>query len=110
MQIFAERLKIARSLRQLTQAELGNMAGITTSSVAQFEGNNRSPSLANLEKLARALDVSSDYLLGLNETPVAVCSQDSIIQAVNALPQRDIKLIEGLVDILVRINDSQRRT
>jgi transcriptional regulator with XRE-family HTH domain len=106
MQIFAGRLKAARATRKLTQTELGNMAGITASSIAQFEGNHRAPSLANLKKLARTLDVTADYLLGLSETPVAVQSQDAIIQAVNALSQRDIKLVEGLVEILVRMNNN----
>ncbi len=62
--LFAERLKEARSQRGLSQAELADKAGLVQSAIGHFEGARRRPSFANVRALARALNVSSDYLLG----------------------------------------------
>jgi transcriptional regulator with XRE-family HTH domain len=58
------RLQRLRELRKLTQAELGNRAGIAAASISHFETGQRTPSLESLVKLADALEVSTDALLG----------------------------------------------
>jgi transcriptional regulator with XRE-family HTH domain len=63
-QSFAANLKALRELRKLTQAELGNRAGMGAASVSHFETGQRAPSLDSLVKLADALDVTVDTLLG----------------------------------------------
>ena len=57
-------LKTLRELRNLTQSELGNRAGMGAASVSHFETGQRAPSLESLVKLADALEVSVDTLLG----------------------------------------------
>lgn len=57
-------LKVLRELRGLTQAELGSRAGIGAASVSHFETGQRAPSLDSLVKLADALGVTTDALLG----------------------------------------------
>ena len=63
-QSFPANLKALRELRKLTQAELGNRAGMGAASVSHFETGQRAPSLDSLVKLADALDVTVDTLLG----------------------------------------------
>lgn len=48
----------------MTQAELGLRAGLGAASVSHFETGQRAPSLESLVKLADALEVSTDVLLG----------------------------------------------
>ncbi len=60
----AKNLKNLRELRGLTQAELGRRAGMAAASVSHFETGQRVPSLESLVKLADALRVSVDALLG----------------------------------------------
>jgi transcriptional regulator with XRE-family HTH domain len=60
----SSRLQRLRELRKLTQAELGNRAGIAAASISHFETGQRTPSLESLVKLADALEVSTDGLLG----------------------------------------------
>ena len=57
-------LKVLRELRGLTQSEVGHRAGIGGASVSHFETGQRSPSLESLVKLADALGVTTDALLG----------------------------------------------
>jgi transcriptional regulator with XRE-family HTH domain len=51
-------------MRGLTQGELGTKAGMAAASVSHFETGQRVPSLDSLVKLADALEVSVDSLLG----------------------------------------------
>jgi transcriptional regulator with XRE-family HTH domain len=62
--IFGRNLKKTREIRGLTQAELGHRAGMAGAAVSHFETGQRAPSLDSLVKLADALDVSTDQLLG----------------------------------------------
>lgn len=61
-----ERLKIRREKLGLSQVELAEMAVIPASSVSHFESGDREPSNQTLIRLAKALKVTSDYLLGLD--------------------------------------------
>jgi transcriptional regulator with XRE-family HTH domain len=62
--VFAKRLSSIRRLRGLTQARLGREAHLKQTAISLFETARRAPSLHNLVRLADALDVSSDYLIG----------------------------------------------
>ena len=64
---FAKRLRFAREMREMTQAELGAKAALDQTHVAHFEAGNRLPGAENLKALCKGLLVSSDYLLGLSE-------------------------------------------
>lgn len=57
-------LRNFREVRGLTQADLGNRAGIAPASISHFETGQRVPSLDSLVKVADALGVSVDVLLG----------------------------------------------
>jgi transcriptional regulator with XRE-family HTH domain len=61
---FKDRLRRAREKRGMSQAELGTKTGLKPAAVSHFETGQRSPSFDNLRKLADALNVSVDYLLG----------------------------------------------
>lgn len=61
---FGERLIAAREARRLTQTELAQRAGLQPAAIGHFERDRRKPSFANVRALAKALNVSSDYLLG----------------------------------------------
>lgn len=60
----ASNLQSLREMRGLTQAEVGKRAGIAAASISHFETGQRAPSLESLVKLADALEVSVDVLLG----------------------------------------------
>ncbi len=53
-----------RELRGLTQADLARRAGMQAASISHFEPGQRLPSLDSLVRLADALEVSVDMLLG----------------------------------------------
>lgn len=48
----------------MSQLDLANKTGLQAAAISHFETDQRSPSFENLRKLADALNVSIDYLLG----------------------------------------------
>jgi transcriptional regulator with XRE-family HTH domain len=68
--ILGERLLLSRRRARLTQAQLGTQVGLTGSSIARLEqGRIQEIRTGSLERIARALGVSADYLLGLTDDP-----------------------------------------
>jgi transcriptional regulator with XRE-family HTH domain len=67
---FPERLKTAREKKGFTQSQLAERTGLQPSAVSHFEAGRRSPSFDNLKKLADALGVAIDYLLGRIDEPI----------------------------------------
>lgn len=59
-------LKVHRAIRDLTQADLADLAGITRASVNAIEGGRMTPSILLALKLAEALDVEVDALFRLS--------------------------------------------
>jgi putative transcriptional regulator len=59
-------LKVQRAIRNLTQADLAALAGVTRKSVNAIETGHMIPSILLALKLAKALEVSVDTLFSLN--------------------------------------------
>jgi transcriptional regulator with XRE-family HTH domain len=66
--VFATRLRELRDSRGLSQAQLGQRADLQPSAIAHFEAGRRKPSFENVRRLAAALEVTADYLLGRQAT------------------------------------------
>lgn len=62
---FANRLKELRNIRNYTQEVLGKITNISVQSIRRYEQGklNEEPSAYNLLQLAKALDVTPEYLL-----------------------------------------------
>lgn len=63
-----KQLRRARHMRDLTQEELAERAGISTSFVGHIERGTRVPSLETVWRMCRAMNISIDYLMdGMND-------------------------------------------
>ena len=76
------KIQLLREDHNLSQKELANLIGVTTGAVAEWESNESVPSLTELSRLSKALNVSFDVLL--DETsedlspPVTTLRQKSV--------------------------------
>lgn len=61
------RIKDRRITLNITQKDLATQVGVSGSAINQFEKGEKVPAAGTLIKLAEALDVSSDYLLGVGD-------------------------------------------
>lgn len=75
---FGLRIRELRKRKGLTQAQLGEMLGVTKDAISHYENNTQTPSLTKLTRLALYLNASVDYLLGLDNEPVIKISGLSV--------------------------------
>lgn len=61
-------LKSARNAAGLTQEELAQQCGVATITIRQYESGKREPKYDTLERLADALDVPLEVLLGIGDS------------------------------------------
>lgn len=67
--MFNERLKTLRIQRKMTQSELAKKIYISQPAYSKYEVGTASPNPETLSKIADALDISVDYLLGSDSQP-----------------------------------------
>ncbi|GMO32308.1 MAG: helix-turn-helix transcriptional regulator [Termitinemataceae bacterium] len=102
--IFCERLKKSREIRGLTQNELGTKAQLPPSSIAHFETGTRKPSFDNLRRLAEALSVTTDYLLGRVDKPGLPASADVLFRDFDKLSDNDRDITAKFIQMLTERN------
>ena len=98
--IFPQRLRAARELRDLNQAELARRAGLQASAVSHFETGARKPSFDNLKRLADALIVTTDYLLSRVDDPAGLAGADRIHRHLGQLKGSDRRIAEDMIEML----------
>lgn len=67
-----ERMKAQRERRKLSYNELAAASGISRRQVIRYETGESEPTADGVARLAKALECSSDYLLGITNEPGAV--------------------------------------
>lgn len=107
--LFLQRLRAARELRDLNQGELARRAGLQASAVSHFETGARKPSFDNLKRLADALDVTTDYLLGRVEDPAGLAGADRIHRHLGQLKGSDRKTAEDMIEMLAKRAEEKAR-
>ena len=65
MSYFSDKLKELRKNKNLTQTELSNIINVKQGTYSRWENGKLEPTLENIVKLAKALDTSTDVLLGM---------------------------------------------
>ena len=65
--MFGKRLREVRMKRKLTQIRVADTVGVALRTYQGYEQGEREPSLSVLVRLANALDITTDYLLGRQE-------------------------------------------
>jgi transcriptional regulator with XRE-family HTH domain len=103
-EVFPNRLKTARELRKVSQGELAARANLPATSISHFESGSRKPSFDNLRRLAQALGITTDYLLGLSEQPEISTAADPIYRHGQNLTSEDRDLADQFLSLLSKRN------
>lgn len=64
--LIATRLKEARLMQGFAQSELAERVGCSATWLSHFENGRRMPSIPLLRRIALALRVNTDYLIGID--------------------------------------------
>ena len=100
---FSERLRTLRKQKNLSQTELGQLAGLHYTHIGRFERGTSRPGSDTLKRVADALGVSGDYLLeGAAEEAAKARFEDRELlkqfQEVERLPAEDKHVVKTLLD------------
>lgn len=82
---FPEKLKELREKAGLTQKELAEQVGLSSTTITGYEKGNREPDLFKLIKIAKALKVSTDCLLGTEEIKKSSTPEDAELAMTEAV-------------------------
>lgn len=89
----ARRIKGQRTKLGITQTQLARSARLTPAAISQFESGARKPSFDALSKLATALKVTTDYLLGMKQSSYENILADPkvsvMFRGIMELPEKD---------------------
>jgi len=109
---FARRLIAARTARGLTQVQLAELTRSTQRNISHYETGAGYPPVPVITELARALDVSTDELLGARNgrTPAARKEQEDPqlkrlwkkFRQVTRLPDKDQRAVIRLINSLAK--------
>lgn len=89
--MIADRIKDLREKKKMTQSDLAKHLGITRSSVNAWEMGISVPSTQYIVELAHTFNVSTDYLL---------CVDNSATVSVSGLSEEDVQLLYQIINHL----------
>jgi len=117
---FGAKLKHARQEKGLTQMQLADLIGVSKSTLANYETDNREPDMFKIKKILSVLDISSDYLLGVEkQSSPSKDEEENVDEIAKALyewlihtgflkegqdlTEQQVKGLHGLSDILMAL-------
>lgn len=98
---FGQKITSVRKQKNMSQAELGKFSCVNGDIVGKYERDEMKPSIDTAEKLADALEVNLDYLVG-GELKVLDKKTLKRLQDIDKLPEVDKQNIFYTLDSLIK--------
>ena len=109
-EVFPVRLRTARAARNLSQSKLARLANLQPSAVSHFETGTRKPSFDNLKRLADALRVTTDYLLGRTDLmDASAATVDKLHRHYSGLSAEYQEMADEFIEMLAQKAQRKRR-
>jgi transcriptional regulator with XRE-family HTH domain len=105
---FALRLKNIRLEKGFKREDLAKMLDTSAAIIGRYERGDRTPSVEIAQKIANALDVSLDYLVGDASVPIKDSKMIYRLELLQKLGQQERERILYVFDTLLR--DAQLTT
>ena len=67
METWNEKIKEARRIKGWAQQKVADILGVTRACYSNYEQGIREPTIALLKSICETLEISADYLIGLND-------------------------------------------
>ncbi len=91
-----------RKKQKLSRENLGSIVGTSGAVIGRYERNEIKPSVEIANKIAKALDVSLDFLVGNNSVIVKDKKILKRIEAITDMPINEQQQIFNVIDALIR--------
>lgn len=110
--IVIENLRIIREKRNKNQLNVAVNIGVSQSEISAYEAGRRYPPAPTLIKLAKFLETSTDYLLGLtnDSTPIKYMNKDKLTSDELKILDFYVKLaVEDKINFIKYIDDFMKK-
>ncbi len=93
-----EKIKLVRSQKKMSQADLANGAGVHQKNISKYENDGVVPSALTLKALAKSLNVTTDYLLG--GTDDDIIKDTELLNSFKEIDKMPDKFKSALMDVI----------
>lgn len=109
--MFSKRLKQLRKARKLTIQELADTTGVAKSTYSGYESGFRQPTLETVQIIAKKLNTTADYLLGLTDYPDVIEPSNNAKELLNLeqlhwdgipLEREDLLLVKSILEHVIQ--------
>lgn len=99
--VFGDNMMLMRKKKKLSQADLGKLIGTSGDVIGRYERGDIKPSVEVVSKIADALEVSVDYLIGKTDL---VIDNDAMrrLEDISKLPEESKAFVLNLIDMALR--------
>ena len=109
-----DRILEARKKKGISQQDLGKVAKVHFSNIGKYERGEATPAADILNRIAKALEVSTDYLLNgtsHDKSADAINDEELLLQfrKVEQLPIEKKKLVKEFLDAFIFKSDLQKQ-
>ncbi|HZK55592.1 MAG TPA: helix-turn-helix transcriptional regulator [Desulfosporosinus sp.] len=95
--MIGDKIKKLRARKAMTQKQLAEKIGVSTSMIGMYETNDRKPSYNTLTKIANHFRVSTDYLLGNTKDPQQhIITDDELPDILRPFLKKDSSMVVTL--------------
>jgi len=99
---FGDRITLVRKQKKISQSDLGKLAEVSGDIVGKYERNEMKPSIDTARRLANALNVTLDYLVGDSNTTLFDRDITKRIEAIVTMDNDDKNTLFKIIDAYVR--------
>jgi transcriptional regulator with XRE-family HTH domain len=99
---FGQKITFIRKQKKISQAELGKLSEISGDIVGKYERDEMKPSIDTAKKLADALEISLDYLVGDGDLKVLDKQTLKRLEDIDKLSDKDKDYIFYTLDNLIK--------
>lgn len=96
-----DRISYLRKQKELSQTDLAKEIGASRESISKYERNEASPSVEIAKKIAAALDVTLDYLVGESNKKTFDKQTVKRMEEIEKLPEDTQKTVFNLIDMAI---------
>ncbi|WP_054939105.1 helix-turn-helix domain-containing protein [Paenibacillus ihuae] len=109
--MFSKRLKQLRKARNFTIQEVADTIGVAKSTYSGYESGFRQPTLDAVQIIAKKLNTTADYLLGLTEYPDVIEPSNNAKELLNLeqlhwdgipLEREDLLLVKSILEHVIQ--------
>lgn len=99
--ILTERIINLLDNSDMSYSQFAKLLDITKSTISEWKAGRQSP-LRHIIKIAQIFNISSDYLLGLNDDKTSLTNFENFT---NTLDELNVKNDEELIQMIIKINN-----